>query len=431
MDFPPSVIANRLARPVAVFGTGASGMAAAQLLAKWGVRVAFYDERIGAKDATEVFGEAEAAQHDLVVYSPGFVQGHPWLLTARRAGVLCLGELDFASLFWRDALVSVTGTNGKTTLTEFLVFAHKRAGREAVAAGNVGYPLSRVFELGGNRVPFPVCEVSSFQAESILHFTPSVLLWTNFAEDHLDRHRDLETYFRAKHKLVGRLGAGRLFVGESVEAHARRFGITLPETTGVVTHAEAEAVAPSEGVFSIFPQRENYAIARRYWIEAGLSERVLQDAARMFVPARHRLACVAEINGVAYWNDSKGTNFHAALAAMKIFAGPIHWIGGGRSKGGDLTAFASELARFVTTAWLIGETAPALHKLLQEKGIACRVFDTLPAAVFAVARVAQAGDTVLFSPGFASFDMFKSYSERGQLFEQTVFALKNRASASK
>ncbi|MDR3229166.1 MAG: UDP-N-acetylmuramoyl-L-alanine--D-glutamate ligase [Puniceicoccales bacterium] len=419
----PQSIAARLAKPVAIFGTGVSGLAAARLVESAGGVPTLYDER-GSGDICRSFGADEAARHELAIYSPGFPQRHPWLLAARRAGVLCLGELDFASLFWKSPIVAVTGTNGKTTLTEFLVFAHKRAGREAVATGNIGYPLSRIFELGGNRMPLPVCEVSSFQSEDLRHFAPTALLWTNFAEDHLNRHGDLETYFRAKYKLVERLAGRRLIVGESVAEFAKKFGLPLPAFTEVATRAEVAGKTPPDSVFATFPQRENYALARRYWLAEGLPERALEEAAQVFAPAGHRLEKVAVCDGVTYWDDSKATNFHAVLAALEALRGDVCWIGGGRSKGGDLAAFVEKVAARAKAVFLIGETAPELFVCFQEKGVQGAVFKKLPDAVRAARAVAKSGDSVLLSPGFASFDMFRDYAERGLIFEQTVRAFR-------
>ncbi|MDR2863437.1 MAG: UDP-N-acetylmuramoyl-L-alanine--D-glutamate ligase [Puniceicoccales bacterium] len=420
----PKNIADRLKRPVAIFGAGVSGSATKQLLARMHAQAKVYDER-GGEGAIAAFDDNTATRHDLVIYSPGFAQNHPWLLAARRMGVLCFGEMDFASIFWKGPIVAVTGTNGKTTLTEFLAFAHKRNGREAVAAGNNGYAFSRLFELSGNRVPLPVCEVSSFQSEDIRHFSPTALLWTNFDEDHLDRHPGLEVYFRAKYKLVERLAGEHLFVGESVLAAARRFGLVLPPFTVVATRAEVADKVPQGSIFTSWPQMENYALALRYWLSEGLPVRALEDAARVFTAGRHRLAKVAEINGVSYWNDSKGTNFHAVLAALKTLPGPVLWLGGGQWKGGDLSVFAARLAERVKTAFLIGETAPVLHKVFQEKKVPAHIFKSMHDAVLAAHKAALPGDAVLLSPGFSSFDMFKNYADRGVVFEQLVLALKN------
>ncbi len=430
MDIP-EIIASKIRRPVAVLGWGVSGKAVAALLQELGATAVIYDER-GGEGVVLQWDVATAKQHDLVVYSPGFAQNHPWLLVARRVGLLCVGELDFAALLWKKPLVAVTGTNGKTTLTEFITFAHKRRGREAVSVGNIGYPLARLFELEGARHPLPICEVSSFQAEDMRYFTPGVVLWTNFAEDHLDRHGDMETYFRAKYKLVElveRQASRRLIVGESVVAAAGRLGIEMPAFTEVATRAEVEGKIPEGSVFSSFPQQENYAVARRYWEQEGLPMRALEEAARMFSPARHRLQRVTEMGGVTYWNDSKGTNFHAALAALSAVRGPVHWIGGGKWKGGDLRAFGLELARRIRRAYLIGETGPELHEVFLEQGVPSAVFKKLQDAVVAAQQNADSGETVLFSPGFSSFDMFKNYADRGLLFEQSVLALKNAAAA--
>ena len=407
MVLPPA-IANRLTRPVAVFGLGVSGAAVRDLLSRHGVASVMYDER-GGEGAGTVFGEAEARRHGLVVYSPGFAQNHPWITAARREDVLCLGELDFAALFWTGPVVAVTGTNGKTTVTEFLAFAFKRLGRDAVAVGNVGYPFSRIHEVSANRTVIPVCEVSSFQSEDLRYFSPGALLWTNFDEDHLDRHADMEAYFRAKFKLVDRLSGRRLVVGASVVAWARKFDLDLPAYTEVGTREEVEGIVP-EGVFSTYPQRENYAIIRRYWLAEGLPLRALDEAARVFIPVRHRLGRIAEIGEVEFWNDSKGTNFHAVEGALSEFKTPVHWIGGGKCKGGDIRGFAERVAPRIRAAYLVGETGPEIAEVMREKGKPARVFKSLSeavAAAYAGAAAEPGKSSVLLSPGFSSFDMFK------------------------
>ncbi|MFM9148262.1 MAG: UDP-N-acetylmuramoyl-L-alanine--D-glutamate ligase, partial [Verrucomicrobiota bacterium] len=400
--------------PAAVLGAGVSGAAVAEALAAGGFASVIYDER----GDNRAFGPEEAARHDLLVYSPGFPQAHPWLLAARRAGLPCLSELDFGALLWTGPAVAVTGTNGKTTLTEFLAFAFKRASLDAVACGNVGLPLTSLHRTASTGSFLAVVEVSSFQAEDLRHFTPEAVLWTNFDEDHLDRHGDLETYFRAKFKLIERMmPGGILVVGESVAAHARRFGIELPESVIVATRAEAAPTVPAGSPFDSWPQLENWAVAVAYWRARGLPLRVLEESARIFRLAPHRLRKVAEASGVEFWNDSKGTNFHAVLAALAQFSVPVRWIGGGKWKGGDLRRFAENVAPLVDSAWLIGETAPELERHFLSLGRPVRRFDSLQDAVLAAAKDAPAPTVVLLSPGFSSFDMFRSYAERGVVFE--------------
>src|SRR5580658_3627657 len=162
----PAFISRRIDRPVAVLGSGVSGEGAAELVSKLGAQATLYD-----RNGTE-FTPERARAHGLVVFSPGFSPGHPWLEIARDCGCMSVAELDFASIFWRGRIVAVTGTNGKTTLTEFLAHALVRAGRRALATGNIGIPFSRVVadEGGGVLETTAVCEVSSFQAEQLGHF---------------------------------------------------------------------------------------------------------------------------------------------------------------------------------------------------------------------------------------------------------------------
>ncbi|HIV04649.1 MAG TPA: hypothetical protein IAC75_05830, partial [Candidatus Spyradosoma merdigallinarum] len=235
MDIP-KILEKKLGRPVAVFGAGVSGNAVAEFLRGNGFSAKIYDR--SAAGAARLFGAAEAAEHDLVVFSPGFPREHPWKDAARRAGLLCLCEPDFAALFWQGALppmkrlagesreeflaradarlglTAVTGTNGKTTLTEFLAFALRRVGRDSLAVGNNGVPMSRMLTHSSSASFRPVCEISSFQAEELRYFSPRCVLWTNFDEDHLDRHGSEENYFRAKFRLVECMMRLRLVVGD-------------------------------------------------------------------------------------------------------------------------------------------------------------------------------------------------------------------------
>lgn len=405
--------------PVAVLGCGVSGQGAGALLRSRGAWVNFFDER-GGNGVSADFDQRAAEAHDLVVYSPGFPPDHPWLARARAAGARVLGELDFASIYWPGAVVAVTGTNGKTTLTEFLVHALTRAGADAFAAGNVGRPLSRFFE-DGCHTGVAVCEVSSFQAESLESLSPQAVLWTNFAEDHLERHGSMERYFAAKWRLVERLRRPCLLVGASVAEWAERLGYDLPGHTVVV---DERLAPPPDSVFASGPQRENYAIAWAYWERERHDPAILEAAARDFTLSPHRLQFVAERAGTRCWDDSKATNFAAAEAALASMQGPVLWIAGGKDKGGDLNAFAARVAPRVNAAFLMGETACALGRALSTHGVPTRTFASLEEAVAAAAIEAKPGANILLSPGFASLDQFSGYAERGERFARAVLSLK-------
>ena len=424
----PDTLARRLTKPAAILGDGVSGRAVAAALTAAGRSSVTYD----ARGAVTQFTATEAALHDLVVLSPGFAQSHPWVLAARRAGCLCLGELDFAALLWDGSALAITGTNGKTTLTEFLAFAHKRAGRNAVACGNIGLPLTTIAAdpavSGANLLP--IVEVSSFQSEDLRYFRPHAVLWTNLAEDHLDRHLDMEGYFRAKYKLVERLlPAGILVVGESVVEHAAALGISLPEETRIARRADVAATVPEGSPFVTWPQLENWAVARCYWEASGLPLDVLESAAKLFRTGPHRLRKVSEAGLLEFWNDSKGTNFHATLAALREFPCAVRWIGGGKWKGGDLQAFAAQLAPAIERAYLVGETGPELLTAFHDLGKPAELYPTLEAATVAAGQEpAVVRTVVLLSPGFASLDMFRGYNERGLVFERAAQGLATQRS---
>ena len=452
---PSASIAPLLAKPVAVFGAGVSGEGVRTLLDALGANSIIYDDQ--GRD----FTAAAARQHALAIFSPGFAPEHPWLARARAAGIECLGELDFAALFWRGRIVAITGTNGKTTLTEFLTHALRGIGRDAHATGNIGHSFSRlVVELdGGTPDSLAVCEVSSFQAETLKHFQADATLWTNFAEDPLERHPTLEAYFAATGALVTRTGSrdasgGReglsvapksevakvpghkaratlrstehkehgqdaratraVFLGSSVRRYAEKFERPLSSVVAVATEAQPADARLARTVFADYPQRENFLLARAWWEAEHLDTAALYAAARSFKLGRHRLARVAEIGGVTFWNDSKATNFHAVEAALARFTTPVVLIAGGKAKGGDLGAFIHRVTPRVHHIVLIGATSAELASHCAASRVAHSTCSSLAEAVRRAAELAPRGGHVLLSPGFASFDQFRNYEDRGE-----------------
>jgi UDP-N-acetylmuramoylalanine--D-glutamate ligase len=417
----PEFLKPLLARPVAVLGGGVSGRGVCALLGKLGAEARVYDEK-GTDGASTVFRGGVPGGPGLVVFSPGFASTHPWIASARAAGAVCLGELDFSSLFWRGRVIAVTGTNGKTTLTEFLTHALRGAGRDAEATGNVGFPFSQLVADRGGGAPdsFAVCEVSSFQAETFRHFRADAALWTNFAEDHLERHGSLEHYFFAKWRLFERTVGGQVFAGSSVQREAARFGQTLPEEACVPTEDQPGDVLLRGSVFAEYPQRENFLLAAAWWRAAGLRESALYTAAQTFPLAAHRLVRIREVGGVGYWDDSKATNFHAVEAALARFPLPVLLIAGGKAKGGDIAAFVRRIAPHVKHAFFIGETRSLLSTFSGAAGVPHTVCADLAEAVGRASSGAAPGDHVLLSPGFASFDQFRNYQDRGEQFARLV-----------
>ncbi len=416
---PPALLAPLLAPSVAIFGGGVSGRGAHLLVARLGGTAVLYDEH-GAGGGRAAFTAADASAHRLVVFSPGFVPTHPWLALAHAAGCVCLGELDFAALCWRGPVLAITGTNGKTTLTAFLAHALRSLGRDAAAVGNIGHAFAAlVAETGGGGPDTTaVVEVSSFQAETLHHFRADAVLWTNLAEDHLERHGSMAGYFLAKWRLVER--ATQVFAGPSVALPARQFSAGLPGLVWVPTEHQPADPRLLGTAFARYPQRENFLLAAAWWRAAGLAEAALLAAAQTFPLGAHRLAPVAELGGVTWWNDSKATNFHAAEAALAGFAAPVILIAGGKPKGGDVAAFVARVAPHVRHALLIGETRLALAAACAFHGVEHTDCGTLAAAVRQAALQARPGDHVLLSPAFSSLDQFNSYADRGAQFTTLI-----------
>lgn len=415
-------------KPVAVFGAGASGEAACALLKKAGLGSAIY-----AQNSDEKWREDCGAKHALAVYSPAFRPDNEWIVSAQKHGCQCLCEPDFAALAWRGKTVAITGTNGKTTLTKFITHALRKVGIEAVSAGNIGIPLSKICaECDYGEDAVAVCELSSFQTSRIKYLAPDALVWTNFDADHLDWHKDLREYFSAKVNLALALKKGGAFIaGESVEKSALAFGIKLPENA--VFFGE-DNPPPAPAPFDTSIQARNFTAARLLWEKLGLDEQTLLEACADFELPKFRFSTPEQFEGVRFYNDSKATNVHAALAALDELKNSenLVWLGGGKDKNCDLSELADRVAKYATAAVLIGQTAAKLEKLFDARKVAHFTMPDMQSAVAKCFELAKAnaektgadGD-VLFSPAFSSFGMFAGYADRGKSFQNAVLCLKN------
>ena len=217
-----------------------------------------------------------------------------------------------------------------------------------------------------------------------------------------------------------RTSTGHFFAGSSVQRFCAKFERSLPEGARVASELQPADPRISGTVFEHYPQRENFILAEAWWRSEGLDEATLLAAARTFHLGRHRLSNVATLDGVTFWNDSKATNFHAVEAALCGFREKVVLIAGGRSKGGDIAGFARRIAPKVAHAVLIGETGPVLAAVFGDCAVPCVSCARMDDAVRAAASAAHAGGNVLLSPGFASFDMFRGYDDRGDCFERAV-----------
>lgn len=409
----------------AIFGAGASGRAAAELLKRAGVGFSVYAQDAGAPDfAAKPFGAGAAKAHRLVVYSPAFRPDHEWIRLAEESGAAAICEPDLSALAWEGKIYAVTGTNGKTTLASFLERALNLAGIRAVAAGNIGRPLSAFCaEMEDSSNAAAVCELSSFQTSRLKFLRPDALLWTNFAPDHLDWHKDMREYFCAKFNLVKALRGELLFISKDVAEAAEEYGMEMPAFAKIPADM-APSACPKP--FGTSVQSRNFAMASEFLKSLGLQS-AAAEAARGFALPKYRFGEPVEARGVKFYNDSKATNAHAAIAALRELSGAksLVWIGGGKDKNCDISELAAEIAKTAKGAALIGQTAGKLAKMLRSSGVDARVCGSMKEAVEIAAKMAGDGGSVLFSPGFSSFGMFSGYADRGKSFQNEVLCLKN------
>ena len=415
----PTWLEDSLESPVAILGGGVSGLGAKALIEGIDGEARIFDES-SKKEDEAVFAREEARRSRLVVVSPGFAPDHPWVKIAQGEKCRVISEFDLGASLWKGPIVAVTGTNGKTTLTSFLDHAFRHSGIESFAVGNIGRPLCEILSGECNSEAIAVCEVSSFQAELSTRLQADYVLWTNFAEDHLDRHGSMESYFNSKYTLISNMRGDSVVVDRTVSDYGKRLGLEIPEKQ-ILRRAKKEDRERVKGsVFETDPEIESYMMARSLWLTLGLSENSLEDAARAFSKDPHRMEFIGAKMGIRFWDDSKATNFHATLSGLKRFDQPVIWIGGGKDKGGSIKGFAKQIVPHLKQAILIGETRFSVKRELESLGLVTREVSSLEEAVNLVLELGRSGDDALLSPGFASFDMFESYAKRGEAFREAI-----------
>jgi len=446
---------------VTVVGLGRSGLAAVRLLKKMGAEVAVSEGGSAEKIAPDTLGwltahgvEVECGGHspeffagrDLVVASPGVPLDLAVLQTARAAGIPVLGEMALACGLVSTPIIAITGTNGKSTVTELVGEMFKAAGKAPFVGGNLGTPLSE-YLLGQEECEVLVLEVSSFQLDTAPGFAPEVAVLLNISPDHLDRYPDYEAYAASKFALfAGQKSSGVAILNRDDAELMRRladypipgrhyfYGQELSESglgatvssTGIRlclgTGAPLEEYSLANSNLAQEPNVHNSAAAILAARLLGCPAEAVRRALAGFQLLNHRLALVAEINGVQYFDDSKATNIGAVAAALEGMTRSVFLIGGGRDKGGDYGLLHQIVRDKVKALILIGE---AREKMAASFAGVTRVelAESLEAAVAIAASLATAGEAVLLAPACASFDMFSSYTHRGRVFREAVGAL--------
>lgn len=396
-------------RRIGIFGAGLSGCGAAHLCDVLKYSYDLLDEHKG-ENKNPTF-----EHYGICIFSPSFSNIHPWVIEAKRHGCLCINEIDFAMSCCSNRLIAITGTNGKTSTVELVMHLLKNNGQAALAVGNNGTVLSEVVATQKiNSETILVCEISSFQAETLQFLHPICTLWTNIASDHIDYHGNFENYFLAKKNLL-KLTQGPIICGEKLRPYLQnKKNIEFSDS---IHHWEAWL--NKFNVCFSYGQRENFVLLRKFAEKFNIPEPVLEKTLTEFSQPDHRLYCCVKTNNVDFWNDSKGTNLHAVHAALESLKNNscLGWILGGKSKGEDLSSFVETFNHYanVKTIYLIGETGKALYKMqssFRAKVILCK---TLENVFFEFQKHPM--HSLVLSPGFASWDQFESFKERGKCFE--------------
>jgi UDP-N-acetylmuramoylalanine--D-glutamate ligase len=426
--------------PWLVVGLARSGAAAARLLRDRGQEVLVTDTAAAPKLAGEVpdgveihagtDGVALLERVRAVVKSPGVPAPAPVIATARERGIPVLGELELA---WRcvpNAVIAVTGTNGKTTTAELLGHLHRTAGEPVAVAGNVGTAYSSLAGAIAHDAVV-VCEASSFQLEDTSAFAPECAVLLNLDSDHLDRHGSIAAYHAAKLRIFANQGNDDVAVApdglgvEDLGGCARRvcFGDTPDDELSLRNGTlwwDREPLLPAAELGLRGPHNLRNAMAAAAAVLArGMDLDAVREGLRTFRGVPHRLEEVATVGGVLYVNDSKATNVMSALVALASFEQPIHAIMGGQGKGEDYAPLRDPVAARCAAVYVIGAEAEPLGAALDGAAPIHRCGD-LEHAVAAASAAARPGEVVLLAPACTSYDQFADFEERGQEFRRLV-----------
>jgi len=421
-----------------VVGMEKSGQASAAFLRTHGADVTATDIKPLTLPGFRPQNDALFAEDwGLIVLSPGVPADLEPLQRARARGVDVIGEIELAAPFLRGRTIGITGSNGKTTTTALVGHILRSAGVPAQVGGNIGTPVIAMTECSRDD-QWNVLELSSFQLETARTFRAHIGVCLNVTQNHLDRHRTMENYIHAKANLFRMQLPGSHAVLNAGDAVCRSFAeMTVASTTwfsrddlrGGQVWLDNVPLMPTDEIPIPGPHNaENVLAAAHVARIAGVRLECIAAAVRTFKAVEHRLEFTAAIAGVRYYNDSKATSVDAALKAIDSFDGNLWVIMGGTDKGSDYTVMRDRLRDKAHAVLLIGAAAEKIASHLEGavRLIPCGTLERAVAGAFAKAR---SGDTVLLAPACSSYDQFRNYEQRGQVFKQLVKDLQHGAAA--
>jgi UDP-N-acetylmuramoylalanine--D-glutamate ligase len=436
---------------VLILGLGISGCTVATYLQRCGVDVWGYDQRAQLlvddvhltdllANGLQLVDQLPALAFDYAVLSPGFPVSHSICRLLTQRSITIIGEVEFACRHLQYPCIGVTGTNGKTTVTMQIAHTLALAGVPAVTRGNVGIPLTQLLLEPVAEGTVIVLELSSYQLEMLSALCLDAAVLLNITPDHLDRYPSMDAYAAAKGRIALCLkDEAPLYIAREalnllsdvMSPNIQIFSVDSPPTCSLMIQGNG---VWSEGVFCgalpenmAYYERQNllavYAVCR-HW---GVSLEVVLQAQQSFYKPPHRLQHVAQVRGVDFYDDSKGTNTDAVLKAVAALSHDskkrIHLIAGGQAKGTSFCCWQQPFQNHVLAVYAIGDSASQLKNELGEV-LPVYCYSDLQAAVYAAYNNAAANEIVLLSPGCASLDMFTSYAHRGAVFQAIVNILR-------
>lgn len=439
-----------------VLGAGESGVGAAILGKEKGYNVFVSDSgkiqtrykqeleshSIAWEEGTHTLSMFEDA--DLVVKSPGIPESLPMILSFKKASIPVISEIEFAGRYSNAKMICITGSNGKTTTTMLIYHLLKCAGLKVGLAGNIGNSLAR--QVAQTPQEYYVIELSSFQLDGMYEFKADVAILLNITPDHLDRYEyKFQNYINSKFRIVQNMSVSDYFIYWNEDPYIRKelserqikaktYPFALEKSEDLAAYIENELIKINTGnrtfqtpvsELTLRGQHNMYnsMAAGITAVLANISDESIREAFRTFKGAEHRLERVANVKGVTYINDSKATNVNSCWYALQSMTTPVVLILGGKDKGNDYTEIEALVKEKVSALICLGVDNSKLHAFFDGKVSHIEDAGSMKEAVEAAYRLAKKGDTVLLSPCCASFDLFKSYEDRGTQFKEMVKSL--------
>lgn len=440
-------------KKLVVLGAGESGVGAAILAKKNGLDVFVSDFatiKEQYKEEMKKYGieweegrnsEEKILNADEVVKSPGVPENAPLVIALHQRSIPVISEIEFANRYTSAKMICITGSNGKTTTTMLIYHLLKEAGLKVGLAGNIGFSLARQVAL--NDFDYFVIELSSFQLDGMYEFKADVAILLNITPDHLDRYEyKFQNYINSKFRIIQNMGASDYFIYwkddpvikkelETRKINAKVMPFALNKAGGIAAYIENELMKintndrkfefpvsqlPIKGTHNMYNSMAASITACLY----NVSDENLRHALQSFKGAEHRLEFVANVGGVQYINDSKATNVNSCWYALQCMTTPVVLILGGKDKGNDYTEIEELVKEKVKAIVCMGVDNTKLHGFFDGKVPAIQDARSMEEAIAKCKALSAKGDTVLLSPCCASFDLFKSYEDRGTQFKQAV-----------